>query len=53
MRNSDVDFYVSFDNVKVGELQAKYLFERAPRGNYVLLGGSPTDNNAHNHRDGG
>ena len=46
IRNSDVDLYISFDNVKVGELQAKYLLDHAPRGNYVLIGGAPTDNNA-------
>jgi D-xylose transport system substrate-binding protein len=52
IRNSDVDLYVSFDNVRVGELQAKYLLERAPKGNYVLIGGSPTDNNARLFREG-
>jgi D-xylose transport system substrate-binding protein len=52
IRNSDVDFYISFDNVKVGELQAKYLVDRAPKGNYVLIGGSPTDNNARMFRQG-
>jgi D-xylose transport system substrate-binding protein len=52
IRNSDVDLYISFDNVKVGELQAQYLFERAPRGNYVLIGGAPTDNNAQMLREG-
>ncbi len=52
IRNSDLDFYISFDNVKVGELQAKYLFDRAPKGNYVLIGGSPTDNNARLLREG-
>jgi D-xylose transport system substrate-binding protein len=52
IRNSDVDLYVSFDNVKVGEAQAKYLLTRAPRGNYVLIGGSPTDNNARMFREG-
>ena len=52
IRNSDVDLYVSFDNVKVGEMQAKYLLDRAPRGNYVLIGGSPTDNNALLFRQG-
>src|SRR5258708_36522031 len=52
IRNSDVDFYISFDNVKVGELQAQYLFDRAAKGSYVLIGGSPTDNNAHMVRDG-
>lgn len=52
VRDSDVDFYVSFDNVKVGELQAKYLLDRVPKGNYVLIGGSPTDNNARMFRAG-
>lgn len=52
IRNSDVDLYVSFDNVKVGETQARYLIDRAPRGNYVLIGGSPTDNNARLFRQG-
>ena len=52
VRNSDLDFYVSFDNVKVGELQGRYIFDRAPKGNYVLIGGSPTDNNAHLLRQG-
>jgi len=52
IRNSDVDFYISFDNVKVGELQAKYLLDRAPKGNYILIGGSPTDNNARLFREG-
>lgn len=52
VRNSDVDLYISFDNKRVGELQAKYLLDRAPRGNYILIGGSPTDNNAHMVRDG-
>jgi D-xylose transport system substrate-binding protein len=52
IRNSDVDFYISFDNFKVGQLQAQYLADRAPKGNYILIGGSPTDNNAHLVRDG-
>jgi D-xylose transport system substrate-binding protein len=52
IRNCDVDFYVSFDNVKVGEQQAAYLVERVPKGNYVLIGGSPTDDNARQLRQG-
>src|ERR1700693_3475163 len=35
--NSDVDLYISFDRVEIGEMQAKYLVEYAPTGNYVLL----------------
>ncbi len=52
IKNSEPDLYVSFDNEKVGELQAKYLFEKQPRGNYVLIGGAPTDNNSHLLRKG-
>ena len=52
IKNSDVDLYISFDNEKVGEIQAKYLVERAPTGNYILIGGAPTDNNAKMFRDG-
>jgi D-xylose transport system substrate-binding protein len=43
---SDVDLYISFDNVQVGRLQGKYLTGRVPKGRYVVLGGAPTDNNA-------
>ena len=52
VRNCDADVYISFDNVKVGELQAQYLLDRAPKGNYILIGGAPTDNNAKMFRDG-
>jgi D-xylose transport system substrate-binding protein len=52
IRNSDVSIYISYDNVKVGELQAQYLYDRAPKGNYVLIGGAPTDNNARMLREG-
>lgn len=50
--NSDVDYYISFDNVRVGELQADALIKAVPKGNYFLLGGSPTDNNAKLFRQG-
>lgn len=46
VRNSQPDLYVSFDNERVGELQARYLFDKQPTGNYILIGGAPTDNNA-------
>jgi D-xylose transport system substrate-binding protein len=46
INDSDLDLYVSFDNVRVGELQAEYLVKRRPKGHYVLIGGAPTDNNA-------
>lgn len=46
INNSDLDLYVSFDNLKVGAMQAQALVKRAPKGNYVLIGGGPTDYNA-------
>jgi D-xylose transport system substrate-binding protein len=33
-------------------MQAEYLLNRVPKGNYVLIGGSPTDNNAQLLRQG-
>jgi len=47
VKNADVDLYVSFDNEKVGELQAEAITKLAPRGKYVFIGGADTDNNAH------
>jgi D-xylose transport system substrate-binding protein len=49
---ADVDLYMSYDNRRVGELQAQYLRNRAPTGNYILLGGAPTDHNAKLIREG-
>lgn len=39
-------FYLTFDNVEVGRLQAKAVFAAQPKGNYVMIKGSPTDPNA-------
>jgi D-xylose transport system substrate-binding protein len=50
--NADVDLYVSYDNRRVGELQAQQVRNQAPKGNYILLGGAPTDNNAKLIREG-
>ncbi|MFC7705891.1 D-xylose ABC transporter substrate-binding protein [Plastorhodobacter daqingensis] len=39
-------FYLTFDNVEVGRMQARAVLEQAPEGNYVMIKGSPTDPNA-------
>ncbi|NKJ51023.1 D-xylose ABC transporter substrate-binding protein [Burkholderia sp. SG-MS1] len=44
--DADIDAYISFDNEKVGEMQAQGVYDVRPKGNYFLLGGAPTDNNA-------
>jgi D-xylose transport system substrate-binding protein len=49
IRDSDLDLYVSFDNERVGELQARYLVEHLPtpgKGRIVRIYGAKTDNNA-------
>jgi D-xylose transport system substrate-binding protein len=43
--NADIDYYVSFDGVKVGQLQAEALLD-AGGGEVILINGSPDDNNA-------
>jgi len=47
IRNSDIDFFVGADVVAIGSLQANALTALAPKGNYILLEGSPSDVNSH------
>lgn len=44
--NADIDAYVTFDNERVGEMQAQGVLDAKPTGNYFLMGGAPTDNNS-------
>ncbi len=46
VHNANVDVYISFDNEKVGSLQAQTVTEAVPGGNYVIINGAITDNNA-------
>jgi D-xylose transport system substrate-binding protein len=51
IENAEVDYYVSFDNENVGELQAESLAERlkedgSPSGPIVMVNGDPADSNA-------
>ncbi|MBE0414196.1 D-xylose ABC transporter substrate-binding protein [Yoonia sp.] len=39
-------FYLTFDNVEVGRLQAAAILAVQPTGNYVMIKGSPTDPNS-------
>lgn len=44
--NCKLDYYVSTDNVEIGELQADYLTRIKPAGNYALIGGARNDHNS-------
>jgi len=46
IKHKNVDFYVSFDNMKVGMLQAEGVLKIKPSGKFAYIGGSPTDNNS-------
>lgn len=46
VQSADVDLFVGTNPEMIGALQASWLARIAPKGNYVLIGGSPTDNNA-------
>ncbi|MCW2985611.1 MAG: putative sugar transporter, substrate-binding protein [Conexibacter sp.] len=49
--NSKVAYYISYDNAKVGKLQATSLVDKLKKdgkssGSLVMINGAPTDNNA-------
>jgi len=50
VENAKVDYFVSFDNRRVGQLQGTALVDRlradGARGSLVMINGSPTDPNA-------
>jgi D-xylose transport system substrate-binding protein len=49
--NAPIDYYISFDNVRVGQLQGQSLAKKLKQdgkatGPIVMINGAPTDNNA-------
>jgi D-xylose transport system substrate-binding protein len=48
IRDAPLDYYVSFDSVKVGEAEAQWMADNTKDGaRLVIIDGSPTDDNAH------
>jgi D-xylose transport system substrate-binding protein len=45
-------FYVSFDNVLVGQLMAEVIYDLVPTGNYIVLKGNGSDANSDFLREG-
>ena len=50
--DADIDAYIAFDTIRVGQMQAQGVLDAVPKGNYYLLGGAPTDNDARLLREG-
>jgi len=52
MASPDEYVYVGFDGLYAGGLQGEFLAKRFPKGNYIVLTGPQTDNNAKLFREG-
>ncbi|HEV8514781.1 MAG TPA: substrate-binding domain-containing protein [Cyclobacteriaceae bacterium] len=52
INTNDIAVYISYNNEKVGELQAQYALTKIPKGKFLLLNGPVTDNNAILYRNG-
>jgi D-xylose transport system substrate-binding protein len=55
--NADIDYYISFDNTRVGRLQGQSLSAKLksngkPNGPIIMLNGDPADSNAHQFKQG-
>src|SRR5829696_7535814 len=54
--DADIDYYISFDNEKVGKLQGESLVKKlkddGASGDLVMINGAPTDNNAKLFKEG-
>ena len=48
----DIAVFLSYDNERVGELQAQYMVKKVPVGKYFLINGPITDHNAILFREG-
>ena len=44
--NCYLDYYITFDNVKVGEMMAQGMLSQQPTGNYMIISGPKKDNNS-------
>lgn len=52
INSAGLDYYVSFDSVKVGEYQAQGVLDVVDTGTFLYVGGSENDNNAHLLKEG-
>ena len=51
--NADVELYLTFDNVRIGEIQAQFLVDAiGGKGRIVRLYGAPTDSNSKMYKEG-
>jgi D-xylose transport system substrate-binding protein len=46
IESDDIDLFVSHLHSTAGQMQAEYALKSAPKGNYIMIYGASTDNNA-------
>ena len=52
VKNSQIDAYYSFDNIRVGQLLAEGLLTKMKSGNIMMVNGDPEDNNSKLYNQG-
>lgn len=52
IQNANLDAFIGFDAVKIGETLAQAAVEKVPKGNYMIINGAPIDNNAKQQKIG-
>lgn len=35
--NCDLDLYISSDNIRIGQIQGRFIITAAPKGNYIIM----------------
>jgi D-xylose transport system substrate-binding protein len=46
IKDCNLHYYISFNSLRAGELIAGYMVKAKPKGNYVVISGPESDNNA-------
>jgi D-xylose transport system substrate-binding protein len=46
IQNCSLDYFVTANNEKGGELMTEYIVKKVPKGNFILIGGDKADKNA-------
>ncbi|MDN4165181.1 substrate-binding domain-containing protein [Cytophagales bacterium LB-30] len=52
IKSQDIAAYIGYNSEMVGRMEAEYLVKKVPEGNYVLINGPTSDNNAILQRKG-
>ena len=50
--NSDIDLYMSSEDIKIGEMLGRFLIKNVPKGKYIIMSGDPNDYNARIFKEG-